>query len=243
MTGIKQRRKVPELLKKENGKLPNKFFLEDSLREVRRGGRTTLYADIVHKKLPNGRTTIVATHLENRSKPKGRIKQLKEILSEIKDIKHPVILAGDMNTSGKNLKPTSIQRELTKRFGNPDFWIKRGIKYALGIGLYEDILMGTISFGRTQGDPTVKHIPYISPNPARKFFSTIENFRFADGGVFDFRGDELRSVNGRAKELANSNERAGKGFVTTYQVKRPLKFIGKYKLDWMFIKPANLKKT
>ncbi len=232
----------PGILEKGKRKIGEVVFLEESLREVRLGERTTLYADIAHEKFPKGRVTIAATHLENRSKPNGRVKQLGEILARIKETDHPVILAGDMNTSGRNLKPASIQRELTKRFGNPEFWIKGGIKYALGIGLYEDILMGTISFGRTQGDPTVKHIPYISPNPARKFFSTLEDFRFADGGAFDFRGDKGRSVNEQEKNLANSNQRADKGFVTTYQVKRPIKFIGKYKLDWIFVKPANLKK-
>ncbi len=234
-------KKGPGVLEKGKRKIGEVVFLEESLREVRLGGRTTLYADITHEKFPNGLVTIAATHLENRSKPNGRVKQLKEILVQIKEIEHPVILAGDMNTSGRNLKPISIQRELTKRFGNPEFWIKRGVQYALGIGLYEDILMGTISFGRTQGDPTVKHIPYISPNPARNFFSTLQDFRFADGGAFDFRGDKNRSVNEKEKILANSNQRADKGFVTTYQVKRPIKFIGKFKLDWMFVKPANLK--
>lgn len=234
-------KKGPDMLEKGKRKLAKTIFLEETLREVRRGGRTTLYAEIAHEKFPNGRVSIVATHLENRAKPKHRVAQLNEILTEIKDVRNPIILAGDMNTSGKDLRPTSIQRELTKRFGSPKFWIKSGIKYALGFGMYEDILMGTLSFGRTQGDPTVKDIPYISPNPARKFFSTLEDFRFSDGGTFDFRGDEERSVNGGSKHLSNSNERADKGFETTYQVKRPLQFIGKYKLDWFFVKPANLK--
>lgn len=233
-------KKGPGMLEKGKRELAKKVFLEETLREVRRGGRTTLYADVVHEKFPGGRFTVAATHLENRAVSKHRVRQLKEVLAEIENVKNPVVFAGDMNTSGKDLRPTSIQRELTKRFGNPDFWLKRGIKYALGFGLYEDILMGAVSFGRTQGDPTVKNIPYFSPNPARKFFSTLEDFRFSDGGAFDFRGDERRSIGGRGKYLANSNERAGKGFETTFQVKRPIKFIGKYKLDWIFVKPARL---
>jgi hypothetical protein len=30
--------------------------------------------------------------------------------------------------------------------------------------------------------------------------------------------------------------------VTTYRVNRPIKFVGKSKLDWIFVKPANLTK-
>ncbi len=230
----------PGLLEKGKRKVGEQVFLEKTLREVRRGGRTALYAEIADERLPSGRVTIVATHLENRSKPKGRVKQLEEILTHIKNLEHPVILAGDMNTSGKDLRPTSIQRELTKRFGSPKFWIRKGIDYALGFGLFEDIFINGVTFGRTQGDPTVKHIPFFSPNPEHEFFETLEKFRFADGGAFDFRGDDERTSNGQGRKLANSNQRAGKGFVTTYQVKRPLKFIGKYKLDWFFIKPARL---
>jgi endonuclease/exonuclease/phosphatase family metal-dependent hydrolase len=233
-------KKGPSLIEKGKRKASEEIFLEKTIREVRRGGRTALYAEIADERLPEGRVTIVATHLENRSKPAGRVAQLEEVLAEIKDIKHPVILAGDMNTSGKDLRPTSIQRELAKRFGSSKFWIKRGLGYALGYGLVEDIFLGGISFGRSQGDPTVKHIPFISPNPERKFFDTLESFRFADGKAFDFRGDDERSSNGRENKLANSNQRAVKGFVTTYQVKRPFKFIGKYKLDWFFVKPANI---
>ncbi|MEZ5347226.1 MAG: endonuclease/exonuclease/phosphatase family protein [Pyrinomonadaceae bacterium] len=230
----------PSILEKGKRQVSEKVFLEETLREVRRGGRTTLYAEIADHRLPAGRVTIAATHLENRSAPEGRVKQLNEILTQIKNIGHPVILTGDMNTSGKNLKPTSIQRELVKRFGNPKFWLTKGIKYALGIGIFEDALMSASSIGRTQGDPTVKDIPYLSPNPARKFFSTLEDFRFSDGGAFDFRGDPDRTSNGLKGTLANSNQRAGKGFVTTYEVERPIKFIGKYKLDWFFVKPFRL---
>jgi hypothetical protein len=100
--------------------------------------------------------------------------------------------------------------------------------------------MSAVTLGRTHADPTVKSIPLISPNPERKFFTTLENFRFSDGGAFDFRGDASRSRGSKGKPLSNSNERGRMGFVTTYQVKRPIGFIGKYKLDWIFVKPAKL---
>ncbi len=66
----------------ENGrrKIAEKVFLQKTLREVRRGGRATLLADIADARLPNGRVTIVATHVENRTKSANRVKQLNELL-------------------------------------------------------------------------------------------------------------------------------------------------------------------
>ena len=52
--------------------------------------------------LPGDHVTIVAGHLENRTTPKGRVKQMDEILDLIKPISHPVIVAGDMNTTGSD---------------------------------------------------------------------------------------------------------------------------------------------
>ena len=230
------------LLEKGRRKIAGKVFLEKTLREVRRGGRATLLADIADARFPNGRVTIAATHLENRTKSTNRVKQLKELLALIKESRHPVVAAGDMNTSSSDFTPTSIRRELAKRYGNPVYWIKMGIGYMLGFGLIEDTVLDGLTFWRKQSDPTVRHVPLLMPNSERKFFSTLEDFRFADGGAFDFRGGENRSYNNKHKTLANSNERGGKGFVNTYRVKRPIKFVGKYKLDWIFVKPADLKK-
>jgi endonuclease/exonuclease/phosphatase family metal-dependent hydrolase len=228
----------------ENGrrKIAEKVFLQKTLREVRRGGRATLLADIADARLPNGRVTIVATHVENRTKSANRVKQLNELLGMVKEFNHPVVVAGDMNTSTEDLTPTTFRRELKKRYGEPQYWIRKGICYALGIGLIEDFVLDGMTFWRKQADPTVRHIPLLAPNSERKFFTTLENFRFADGGAFDFRGDSSRSVDEKSKTLSNSNERGSKGFVTTYRVTRPIKFVGKYKLDWIFVKPADLKK-
>lgn len=236
----KSEKKGASMLEKGKRQISKRVFLEKILPEVRRGGRTTLYAEIADSRLPSGRVTIAATHLENRTKPANRQKQLKELLGQIKEIRHPVILSGDMNTSTSDLTPTSFRRELTKRFGNPKFWIKQGISMLLGFGFLESFAMTAVTIGRTHADPTVKSIPILSPNPERKFFAMLEDFRFADGGAFDFRGDPSRSTGGSGKRLSGSNERGKRGFITTYQVKRPIGFIGKYKLDWIFVKPANL---
>ena len=66
----------------------------------------------------------------------------------------------------------------------------------------------------------------------------MEKFRFADDGAFDFRGEPERTLNGKGRTLANSNERAGKGFVPTYSFARDYGgVVGRFKLDWFFVKP------
>lgn len=215
-------------------------FSEKTAREVRRGGRTILFADIVDKRLPSGRVTIVTTQLENRTTPDNRARQLKQLLARIQGLSHPVILAGDMNTSTEDLTPTSVQREITKRIRSKSFWLQRGVGYATGLGFIMGFTLSGVKYVRTQGDPTVRNIPLIAPNPEGRFFSKLKKFRFTDGGAFDFRGDPDRSSSESGGTMANSNERANKGFVATYRFDRPIKSVGKYKLDWIFVKPASL---
>lgn len=221
-------------------KLAKQVFLIETLREVRRGGRMMLIADINDPRFPAGKATIVATHLESRTKPAGRQRQLAELLSEIRDIRNPVIVCGDMNTSSSDMTPTSVQRELEKRFGKPEALLKTGLNYVLGLSMIENAAIASLQFGRNYADPTVRSIPVIMPNDEQKFFSMLKAFRFADGGAFDFRGEPSRSSNGRRNTLANSNERDKKGFVTTFRLPRPVKMIGKQKLDWIFVKPVHL---
>ncbi len=221
-------------------KLAEQVFLEKIYRQVRRGGRMMLLADILDQQIPGGRVTIVATHLEDRTKPSNREDQLKELLQEIKHIDNPVVLAGDMNTSGEDATPTSLKREVTKRLGSKSFWISRGITYATGIGFAKDVLIGGVKYVRNQSDPTVRHVPIVAPNPAAGFFEKLKDFRFNDGNAIDFRGERARSIGGSTETLGNSNERGGKGFVTTFEVERRIGAIGKMKLDWFFVKPPSL---
>lgn len=227
-------------VEKGKRKVAEQLFLEKIYRQVRRGGRMMLLADLVDPQIPQGRVTIVATHLEDRTTPKNREKQLEEMLERIKDIGNPVVLAGDMNTTGEDSTPTSLKREVTKRLGSKSFWLERGIGYALGVGIVKDVLIGGVKFVRNQSDPTVKHVPIIAPNPAAGFFETVKDFRFADGAAFDFRGEPDRSIGQSNETLGNSNERGSKGFITTFEVERKLASLGKFKLDWFFVKPPKL---
>jgi hypothetical protein len=63
----------------------------------------------------------------------------------------------------------------------------------------------------------------------------LNKFRFDDGTRIDFRGDAALSVNDREGTLGNSNERASKGFVTTFALPRTLAAVGKFRLDWIFV--------
>jgi hypothetical protein len=203
-----------------------------------------LIADIVDDELPSGRLTIVATHLEDMTTPANRKKQLVELLDEIKSIDHPVIVAGDMNTSTHDAAPVSITRALKERFGSGKWWAEEGVsevvRQATPFGWAYDVSRGLIGLARNIDDPTVRSIPLIGKNPEASFFATLENFRFGDGSAFDFRGTRARSSNGRAGNLADSNERGEKGFVPTSELGRTYGPIGKYKLDWIFVRPATL---
>ena len=213
-------------------------FGEKILREVRRGGRMMLVAEISDSSIPGGALTVVATHLEAKAKPSERVDQLEEVLREIKSINNPVVLAGDMNTSGSDSTPTSFEREVKKRLGSTSFWATQAIKYATGVGLLYDITVGVVKMQRTRNDPTVKSVKFVSENPEEKFFSTLKDFRFADGGAFDFRGSKMHSIGASGETLSDSNERAGKGFVGTLDLDGKINI--EMKLDWIFVKPLQL---
>ncbi len=210
-----------------------KAFLEKITREIRRGGRTLLTVILEVPDLPERELVVAAPHLENHTTPRRRQAQMQEILSYLRAVRTPLILAGDLNTSSGDNTPTTVTREITRRFGSEEFWAKRAFGYATGMGLLADGLNGY----KNQHDPTARHVPIVAPNPEEGLFRALENFRFDDGGSFDFRGDSQRSVNGRGGTLANSNERASKGFAITYELARSFGSFGKLKLDWIFVKP------
>jgi Endonuclease/Exonuclease/phosphatase family len=213
---------------------------EDLLQEVRRGQRTTLYVDLDVPEAPGHRVTIAATHLENRAKPKIRRQQMEELLKEVHDIQNPVVVAGDMNTTGSDSTPTSVEYMLYKRYGSLDFWTTKGIQWTTGVGM---IYTGAKTARKLAGiqyrvDPTSANIPGASPNLERGFFSTLERYRFADGKAIDFRGLPERTTNGKPGTLADSNQRLSKGFAPTFVTELIWGNvrIAKFKLDWFFIK-------
>jgi hypothetical protein len=93
--------------------------------------------------------------------------------------------------------------------------VTEAVSYTTPFGLFYEATVGTTGFARKLEDPTGRSIPIISGNPEAKFFDLIEQFRFADGTAFDFRGDRRRTANGHGGKLADSNERGLKGFEPT----------------------------
>jgi endonuclease/exonuclease/phosphatase family metal-dependent hydrolase len=229
---------------KAEGKVTTAVFKEQLVRQVRRGGRMMLMADLTGPDLPSGRVTVIATHLEDVATPHMRRRQLNELLDRIDRIDHPVIVAGDMNTSTHTGVPISVTRALKQRFGSGKWWAEEGatsaLKYGTPFGWAYDLTLGLVGFARKVQDPTETSIPLIGDNPEAKFFNTLEHFRFDDGSAFDFRGDPEHSANGRGGRLANSNERGPKGFEATEELARRFGPIGEYKLDWIFVRPAHL---
>jgi endonuclease/exonuclease/phosphatase family metal-dependent hydrolase len=213
---------------------------EDLLQEVRRGGRTTLYVDLDVPNVPGQVLTVAATHLENRAKPKIRRQQMEELLSEIRNVPNPVVLAGDLNTTGTDSTPTSVKNALYKRYGSVDFWTTKGIQWTTGVGL---VYSGAKTMRKLAGiqyrvDPTSANVPGLSPNLERGLFSVMEHFRFADGKAFDFRGVPARTVNGKAGTLGDSNLRVGSGFAPTFATELTWGKVrlARFKLDWIFVK-------
>jgi endonuclease/exonuclease/phosphatase family metal-dependent hydrolase len=235
----KEERESVKPLEEGKRKAGEVVFREKIEREVRRGGRMMLSAAIVDERIPGGRVTIVSTHLEDKTKPEGRRKQLEELLARIKETGGPVVIAGDMNTSTHDGTPLSLGRAVKNRLGSKSFWAKQGLQLLTGIKLPTLLLTGMNTY-RTQADPTVRSIPLLASNPEAEFFDRLKDFRFADGNAFDFRGERERSIGRKDDPLANSNQRGDKGFITTYEVERTIAFVGKFKLDWFFVKPLSL---
>jgi endonuclease/exonuclease/phosphatase family metal-dependent hydrolase len=212
---------------------------EDLQKEVRRGQRTTLFVDLDVPEAPGHMVTVAATHLENRTKPRIRKQQMQELLQQVHDISHPVIVAGDLNTTGGDSTPTSIENALYKRYGSIDFWTTKGIQWTTGVGAVYSVAKTTrkLSGIQYQIDPTSANIPGAAPNLERGLFDTLEKFRFSDGKAFDFRGIAERTANGRSGTLADSNERGSKGFIPTFNTELiwGKVRVAKFKLDWIFV--------
>lgn len=212
-------------------------FQNELTREIKVGGRIYLRVDLRVPGLPEHTLTVINIHLEIKCLPEGRRKQMEEILSYIKSIRHPVIVVGDFNSAPEDLSPTSVPRATTRLAKNPETWVTLGTNAVLPHAAALNATRFLSKFTKNFQNPMASHIPVVAPNKVKPLFDMIENFRFEDGGTLDFRGDENRSVNGKDGALANSNQRDFKGFKTTFSVKRPIgPLIGKYRLDWIFVK-------
>ena len=228
-----------EAAKLEKGRrwAAHRLFKERIQREIRHGGRMALIAAVAIPDSPTGQATIVATHLENRCTPACRRKQMQALLADIKLNANPLVLAGDLNTTGKNNTPTSVRNEIMSRVTDYQFWAAQTVSYFNPLGIYKHAVF-PVHYFHGYNDPTAFNLPILWDNRESGLFKAVEKFRFADDGAFDFRGEPERTRNGKSRTLADSNERAGKGFVPTYSFARDYGgVVGRFKLDWFFVKP------
>jgi hypothetical protein len=193
---------------------------------VRRGGRVALIADIA---LPNSDVvTVVNAQLENRAEPKCRLRQLNSILSYIKPFKNPVVFAVDMNNIGKSAAPQTLEGVVEKTLKSPKFYIKQVVSRLNPFSLFTSVTSNTYGRYRKISNPASNDIPILLPNPSRRLFRAVEDYKFEDGAGFDFSG---------VRELANSNDRE-RSYAKTYEYKT---WLGrsKRKLDWIFVKSVS----
>ncbi len=232
-------KEVKAVSKLEQGKRwsARKLFLERIEREVRRGGRMALVVDLDVPALPTGTLTVVSVHLENRCPPGCRQRQMKALLRVIQPINNPVVLAGDLNTSGRDATPTSVRNEIMKRVTDYRFWVSQAIFWFSPVSIPQYAIV-PLRYFHQYLDPTAFHFPFLWENRERGLFQSVEKFRFSDGYAFDFRGSTERTLNNKQRTLANSNQRGGKGFLPTYAFERNFGgWVGSFKLDWFFVKP------
>jgi endonuclease/exonuclease/phosphatase family metal-dependent hydrolase len=215
----------------------NTLFLERIEREVRQGGRVALIADVRIPDLPTGLATVANVHLENKCKPQCRVRQMDALLAQLEGVENPVIVAGDLNTTGADGAPTSIRHEILNRVKSYEFWVTQTLKWGTPASLPLAVLT-PVNYFKNYLDPTSTHIPVIGNNKESILFRHVQRFRFVDHMAFDFRGDPDRNRQEKGGTLANSNQRARKGFQPTFTLKRDFGgLVGRYKLDWFFVKP------
>ena len=211
-------------------------FKNEMTREIKKGGRIFFRVDLDVPELPGGTLSVIDIHLEIKCEPIGRQLQMAEILDAIKNIKNPVIVAGDFNSAPDDLSPTSIPRTAERIVKDPTNWLSAGVSVFVPQALLINVSRAMSNITKNFQDPTATSIPVLAPNKIKGLFDLMKNFRSSQGYAFDFRGEKERSMSGKEGTLANSNERDFKGFKTTFSVKRALGPIGKYRLDWVFVK-------
>ncbi len=209
------------------------LFHQRPHRELKLGSRAFLRVDLHIPELPLETLTVINVHLEIKLPVDKRRKQLEEILEQIKDIKNPVVLAGDFNSSAFSVAPTSLSKEVTRNVGT----IQGLTNLILSLSEVTPVVQfrGVLNFFKNHQNPLALHVPILLENRQRKTFKKLRDFRFDDGGAFDFRGDKAYS-RGPSGILSNSNQRCPKGFTSTFVVNRPIGPVGHEKLDWIFVK-------
>src|SRR6266566_319656 len=164
-----------EISKLEAGrrKAANVAFMERIAREIRRGGRTALFVELAVPESPTGAVTVVAPHLENKCKPGCRAKQAMQILDWIRTDHNPVILGGDLNTTGTDNAPVSVSKVLTDRVKDYDKSAIQAVKWSTGA---PTILYMPVNIMRNKNDPTGFDVPIVSRKKDAKLLRRATSF-------------------------------------------------------------------
>ncbi len=225
----------PDFIEVGRRRASHTLFKFQPIREVKVGGRAFTRVDLHVPGIPLETLSIINIHLEIKTTPEERRRQIQEILSYIKGIKNPVVMAGDFNSSSTNVSSTSLNRVVQNTATSPTRLLSAGLFAAEVSGVSQ--IRSIVNGFKNLADPLAWNIPVVLPNKTRSLFTTIRDFRFEDGGAFDFRGDARRSMHGRSGVLSNSNQRQSqKGFTYTYSVPRSIGALGCERLDWIFVK-------
>lgn len=164
-------------------------------------------------------------------------------LDKIRENSGAVVLGEDLNSSGHDATPTSIRHEFLKRVRDYRFWVKEAIFWVVPVP-FAGLIDYPLNYFKHYHDPTAVNVHFVAPNREEHLFQIAREFHFGDGGTFDFGGDTTRTLHHRGRTLAQSNQRAWKGFAPTFFFRRTyLHLVGSYKLDWFFVKPARLNGT
>ena len=230
--------KIPlSVLEKARRGSAKAVFMEKLFREMKMGGRVFLQADLYVPDLPEKKLSVVDIHLEIKCKPKAREIQMAEILSNLVDIKNPIIVAGDFNSAPTDLSPTSVRREIRNLATDPTFWFDRAVQMVNPAGIFLSPVHFLANETENFQNPMARHIPLLFPNKVKGLFQLIQNYCFYDSLIFDFRGNANRSANGKKGLLANSDQRDRIGFKMTFTTDRTIAhLLGKFRLDWIFVK-------
>jgi endonuclease/exonuclease/phosphatase family metal-dependent hydrolase len=217
------------------------LFEERIAKQVRRGNRMALILDVEVPQSPTGLITLVCPHLENYVRPRGRREQMNYLLAQIRMENNPLMVAGDLNTTGSSGRPVTVQSALRKYLLNYRFWARQVIFLIVPVPGLGYVFRGA-NYIKNFHDPTAFSIPILLPNPSRRFFKDVKNFRFADGSQFDFRGRRSLSFKHRGGTLSDTSGRAWKGFTPSFSFQRTFRgLVGRYKIDWFFVRqPRNV---
>jgi hypothetical protein len=99
----------------------------------------------------------------------------------------------------------------TPRATDYKFWIGQSVSHFHPLGVFQYTFV-PVRYFHGYNDPTAFHLPILWDNREHPLFKGVEKFRFADNHAFDFRGESDRTLPPKGRTLADSNQRAGKGF-------------------------------